>query len=106
MNGRLRELTVGAQVGWAQQLGFSRSWPVYHVILTFSEWPNPRRPFQTLLIVCTKVSAKLGFLDLFDAREGDPASRSGRDELAGSALESGRREGEIEIAVGSQPSLS
>ena len=58
-------------------------------------------------MVCTKVSAKLGFLVLFDAREGVPASGSGREELEGLRLESSdRRESEVEMLIVSQPSLS
>ena len=80
---------------------------MYHVILTFSELPDPRRPFQALLIVCTKLSAKLGFLvALFHAREDDPGSESGTDTSEVSESEYDLEERRVETLTDSQPSLS
>ena len=106
VRGVVGRLTVGAQVGSAQQLGFSRSWPVYQVILTSSECPDPRRPFQALLIVCTRVSAKLGLFPLFDAGDGSSASGSGSDALAASDAERERRKRGLETWTDSQPLFS
>lgn len=39
--------TVGAQTEFAQQLGFSRSCPVYHVMVTGSGFPMPLMVFTT-----------------------------------------------------------
>ena len=79
---------------------------MYQVILTFSEVPSPRRPFQALLIVCTRVSAKLGFFVLFVAEDGRPVPRSGRDVLAVSKPESDRGNRGLETMTDSQPCAS
>ena len=54
-------------------------------------------------MVCTRVSAKLGFFVLFVARDGRPVPRSGRDALEVSEPEGDRENRGLETMTDSQP---